>query len=1098
MKKTSVDKSPNSVDKSPKYWLSLEQWSQDPEFQRLAENEFVSSSFSENGDMGGTARRTFLKLMGASIALSSFGCVRRPAQKIVPYVSRPEDVTPGVANYYASSLMDGSEGFGIVVTTREGRPIKIEGNPDHPMNRGGMSARAHAHLLSLYDPERISGPKQNLLNDSRSNRDTIRTTWKKVDEVMKRQMSRGGVALLTGNMASPSTKKLIDELRTDKGVRHYTWEPITFDDHFEANEKSYGHPVVARPRFDKADYIVSVDADFLGTYLSPTEFSRDFAHGRKKLEHGMNRLVVFESLMSLTGSNADQRFQIKPSQRLDVVMSLVYEIVIKQGLSNHSKDPLVRQALQPYAHVSSILGLGASRLRAVARELWKHRGRSLVLAGGLPTQRGVGLQIAVNFLNSVLGNEGQTVDATHPYTNIQSRSRDLSVLIKRMNVGEVKTLIIHGTNPCYGAPDQMGFNEAIKNVEMVVYTGDRVDETGAMAHYVLPDHHPMENWGDAEFQRGVYSIQQPTIRPMNETRAFQDNLLKWMGREISWYDFLRSHWKNHIFKSGSLGKFLKYSDEHFAGGSFESAWTNLLQKGVWEAEGQSISPRKFLTSALGFLQIQRPQRGIELALYASSGLRDGSMANVSWLQEFPDPVTKICWDNYATVSIKMAHDKNLHEGDVIQLKVSEGNFVTVPVHIQPGQHGSVIGLAIGYGRWAAGEVANQVGVRAYGLVSYEKGQGVFAGRSVEIKKTNRHIALAGTQSHHSMEARQIVVEATLDQYKANPSANIHRHKIFNLWSGHEYKGYKWAMSVDLNSCTGCGACMVACQSENNIPTVGKKHLLNGREMHWIRVDRYYVGDPKDPSAVHMPVMCQHCDNAPCETVCPVVATVHSEEGTNDMIYNRCVGTRYCANNCPYKVRRFNWFKYNDIPSPLNLALNPEVTLRSRGVMEKCTFCNHRIKEVKHRVRLEGNRKIADGEIQTACEQSCPTQAIVFGDMNDKNSRVSREHGKANSYSLLEELNNVPAVRYLSKIRHTNQLKSSHDNHGGHGSHEGHGSRSSHGSHGGHDSHGGHGSRSSHGSHGGHDSHGGHGSRSSHSSHGDHGSRSSHDSHGGHS
>ena len=334
-------------------------------------------------------------------------------------------------------------------------------------------------------------------------------------------------------------------------------------------------------------------------------------------------------------------------------------------------------------------------------------------------------------------------------------------------------------------------------------------------------------------------------------------------------------------------------------------------------------------------------------------------------------------------------------------------------------------------------MANKVGVRAYGLVSYQRGLEVFAGSIVTLKKTGRHIRLAGTQGHHSMEGRQIVVEATLKQYKSNPSANIHRHKIFSLWKGHEYNSYKWGMSVDLNSCTGCGACMVACQSENNIPTVGKKHLLNGREMHWIRVDRYYVGEPRDPDVVHMPVMCQHCDNAPCETVCPVVATVHSSEGINDMIYNRCVGTRYCANNCPYKVRRFNWFKYDNVPSPLNLALNPEVTVRSRGVMEKCTFCNHRIKEAKSKARIEGASKLKDGDIKVACEQSCPAEAIVFGDMNDKNSRVSQEHAKKNSYSLLEELNNVPAVRYLSKVRHADHLKSSHGSSHGQKNGEGH-------------------------------------------------------------
>ncbi len=1085
--------------KNSKYWLSLEQWAKDPEFQKLAENEFMSSPFfgSEEREKkgegeeseGGTARRTFLKLMGASMALSSFGCIRRPAQKIVPYVNRPTDLVLGVANHYASSFTDGFEGFGILVTTREGRPIKIEGNPDHPMNRGGLSARAHAHLLSLYDPERLSGPRQNLLNEGRTNRDTIRIPWGKADQVIQKQLARGGVALLTGRISSPSTQKLIGEFLSHMDMGrgsathhsgskkhptlsgHYAWEPVTFDNHLQASEKCYGQPVVARLALDKADCIVSVDADFLGTYLSPTEFSRDFSRGRRKLERGMNRLVVFESLMSLTGSNADERFQIKPSQQLDVLMGLAYEIVVTQGRSSYAKDPIVQKVLQAYSGVGHSLDLGKNSLSSVAQSLWKHRGKSLVLAGGLCTQGGVEVQVAVNFLNSILENEGQTVDGSHrPYAGLSSHTEGLKSLVEEIHRGNVKTLVIHGTNPIYGAPDNMGFREALKKVEMVIYTGDRVDETGGMAHYILPDHHPMENWGDAEFQKGVYSIQQPTIRPMNDTRAFQDSLLKWMGRETTWYDFLKSHWEKLFLTVGTFSQLSSSSSL----GINEKPWVSFLKKGVWMRGGQdsSLFPsasslsgkgkgvRSFSTLALEQLLTYSKTRigagrshgsknkgwykgargrggeGLELALYTNSGLRDGSMANVSWLHEFPDPVTKICWDNYATVSVGFAHEKNLREGDMVQLKVKGRDPVEVPVHIQPGQHDSVVGLALGYGRWAAGAVANGVGVRAYGLVGYEEKHGlsIFAGQPVEIKKIHGHVALAGTQGHHSMEGRQIVVEATLDEYKKNPGARIHRHKTFSLWSGHEYKGHKWAMSVDLNSCTGCGACMVACQAENNIPTVGKKHLLNGREMHWIRVDRYYVGPPKNPDTVHMPVMCQHCDNAPCETVCPVAATVHGDEGTNDMIYNRCVGTRYCANNCPYKVRRFNWFKYNDIPSPLNLALNPEVTVRSRGVMEKCTFCNHRIKDVKHRARLEGRRKVQDGEIQVACEQSCPSQAIVFGDMNDPHSKVSQEHKKANSYTLLEELNNVPAVRYRSKIRNTGQLKSGvHD--GGHG--EGH-------------------------------------------------------------
>ena len=491
-----VESSPELSGLSSKYWMSLEQWGQDPEFQKMAENEFMSSPFSVEGEEGGTARRTFLKLMGASLALGSFGCMRRPAQKIVPYVNRPKDVTPGVANYYASSVVDGFEGFGVIVTTREGRPIKIEGNPDHPMNRGGMSARAHAHLLSLYDPERVSGAKENLFNESRTNKDTIHVTWDKADKVIQKQLSLGGVALLTGEVVSPSMRKLISDFKAAQGASHYIWEPTTFDDHLEANQRCYGQSAVARPRLDKADYILSIDADFLGTYLSPTEMTRDFSRGRKKLDKGMNRLVVFESLMSLTGSNADERFQIKPSQQLDVVMGLAHDLAMKLNKEGVKKiSSRVRSFISSYGDVPQRLSLDKAKWNSVVEELSQHRGRSLVMAGGLKTQYGVEIQIAVNFLNTMLENEGKTIEGGTPYTHIGSRSAHLVALVERMNRGEVKTLLIHGTNPVYGAADMVGFNEALRKVGMIIYTGDRLDETGAMAHYLLPDHHAMEKLG---------------------------------------------------------------------------------------------------------------------------------------------------------------------------------------------------------------------------------------------------------------------------------------------------------------------------------------------------------------------------------------------------------------------------------------------------------------------------------------------------------------------------------------------------------------------------------------------------------------------------
>jgi molybdopterin-containing oxidoreductase family iron-sulfur binding subunit len=575
-------------------------------------------------------------------------------------------------------------------------------------------------------------------------------------------------------------------------------------------------------------------------------------------------------------------------------------------------------------------------------------------------------------------------------------------------------------NPAYAAPVKSGFVEALREVETAIYTGDRNDETGRYCDYVLPDHHPLEGWGDAEGQKGLYTVQQPTIRPLGNTRGFGDTLI--------------------AFGQG-LGALTGYGSFHdvvkaqFAGAPGRD-WVKILQDGFYLASSrnQDQSARGFRSSALSVAKKRSaPKADYELALYTSVGLKDGSLANVPWLQEFSDPVTKICWDNYLCVSPKTAREKKIKEGQIVKLTVGE-KTISVPAHIQPGQDDHTLGLAVGYGRSAVGSVGNGVGVNAFELVGFEGGETRLSGLPATLATTSTVSKLASTQGHHTMMGRQIVVEATLDQYKKDPSANIHRHKVFSAWPQHKYEGYKWGMSIDLNVCTGCSACVIACQSENNVPTVGKKYVIQGRIMHWIRIDRYFVGDESSPDAVHMPVLCQHCDNAPCETVCPVAATVHGDEGTNDMIYNRCVGTRYCANNCPYKVRRFNWFNYKRMhpelhESPLHMALNPEVTVRERGVMEKCTFCTHKIKAVRTVAKLE-NRKIKDGEVTTACQDSCPTNAIVFGDLNDPQSAVSLALKDTRHYTLLEELNNRPAIQYASKIRNTDQLKG--ESHGSHG------------------------------------------------------------------
>ncbi len=1026
----SHDQAPKESQRDSRYWLSLEQWSQDADFQKMAEQEFLSSPLKESDGEDGWARREFLKLMGASLAMASAGCIRRPVQKIVPYAKQPEEVTFSISNFYSSTYFDGNESLGLLVKTVEGRPVKIEGNPKHPLNKGATSVRAQGHILSLYDPERLKNPVRNLLNKTKTNRDTISAKWEEMDADIVKQLAKGSVAVLTSSLNSPSTRAVVGDFCQAFGAQHFSWEALSHGDVLAGQKASYGEALVPFYRFDKADVIVSIDADFLGTWMLPTTYTKQFSAGRKNIKE-MNKLVVFDSNYSLTGANADVRVRIKPSQQIAVVMGLAHEIAIKKSFGKFAGNATVKVALDPFANVAQDLKMEAALFARIADDLIHSKGKSLVVAGGLAagTEQAKELQIAVNFLNSALDNEGSTVDSTHQLAGVSAADTEIMQLTEALKKGSVKTLIIHGVNPFYSVPQSVGFAEAMKKAEMVIYTGDRQDETGAYANYIIPDHHALENWGDAEIVKGLYSIHQPTIRPMYDTRSFQLSLMTWgflakkgpkrLQTFETYYDYLRDFWKTDVHPK--LGK----------GQGFEDFWNEVLQNGFVGSIDGSVATRSFKTEALSTVKKSNNKSGFELVLYPTIALGDGKLANVAWLQELPDPVTKICWDNYVSMAIATAEKMKVKEGHLIELVIGSQKM-TLPAHIQPGLHEDVLAIAVGYGRTAAGKVGNGIGQNTYALMTVQKDQIVSSGLEVKATNTRKLYDLANPQGHHSMEGRQIVVEATLKEYLKNPAAGKHTHHVFSMWSGHAYNGHKWAMAVDLNSCTGCNACVVACMSENNIPVVGKKYVIQGREMHWIRVDRYYVGTPENAEAVFQPLMCQHCDNAPCESVCPVAATVHSSEGLNDMVYNRCVGTRYCANNCPYKVRRFNWFNYAKlIEKPAHLALNPDVTVRVRGVMEKCTFCVHRIKDAKNTARLE-KRDLKDGEIKTACQQVCPADAIAFGDINDSKSQVAKMFQDARGYGLLEEFHAAPSVRYLSKIRNNDQdTRGGHDSKGGH-------------------------------------------------------------------
>jgi len=1017
-----------------KYWSSLAQYNSDPEFIQKSQKEFQSSPLQDEQTEGdGFNRRDFMKLMAASTALASSACFQRPMHKILPYVNQPEEVTFGVANYYASTCGECSTGCGTLVKTREGRPIKIEGNPDHPMSKGGLCARGQASILNLYDPDRLRGP----VLVTRGSKVSSAVNWndadKRISDKLKGIKSGSGrVRVLTGTINSPSTLKLINEfLKGFSHGEHVVYDAISNEQIVQAQEISYGTKVLPRYRFDKADTIVAIDADFLGTWISPVEFTKQFSKNRKvnKDKKKMTKLVAFESVMTITGSNADLRVPIRPTDGAAVALAIAYELVVNMRVGGSDAAETLK-SFRP-SGVAHEVGFDENIIKRVAKDLWETRGRSLVVAGSpqSQTESGLALQVAVNFLNSLLQNDGVTVDGTtSPSLQGMGSYVSLNKLLKDMNDGQVDALFIYRSNPVYTLPKDLGFEKATKKVGLVLSFNDHADETTVVSDYILPDTHPLESWGDAEPQKNLFSLIQPTIRPIYDTRSFQDSLLSLnrgglgigrLSQFKDFHEFVQNNWRETVYK------------EFASAVPFVAFWETALRDGVFDGVSKhggrnSISKgRSFKSQSLKEHLPLVASSGAEeysLALYAKVSMYDGRSANNPWLQELPDPISRITWDNYVSLAPKTAEKLNIKDGDIVALNLN-GVQAEFPAHIQPGMHERSLALALGYGRVSAGSVGNDIGQNAFAHVKY-KGSSIMSGLVTTLSKTGKKYSLASVQENHTMHGRPIVKETTLEEYEKNQSAgNEEKEELTTIWSGHEYKGYRWAMAIDLNSCTGCAACVVGCTSENNVPVVGKDAVLRGRIMHWIRIDRYYSGTPDNPSVVHQPMLCQHCENAPCETVCPVIATVHDAEGINQQIYNRCVGTRYCANNCPYKVRRFNWFDYNyggQTRYPQTLSQNPEVTIRSRGVMEKCTFCIQRVTDGKNKAKDMG-RSVQDGDIKTACQQSCPADAIVFGNINDSESAVTGHAKDPRGYHVLEELNVRPSITYLTKVRNTEPI-----------------------------------------------------------------------------
>jgi anaerobic selenocysteine-containing dehydrogenase/Fe-S-cluster-containing dehydrogenase component len=1039
----------------PRHWIGPEEldasyWS-DSKIREKRGQEFFEKpveyidQLDKLGEKGGIARRDFLTIMGASMAMASFACARRPVHKIIPYVVKPEEITLGVPNWYASTCGECSVGCGVLVKNREGRPIKLEGNPDHPMNGGYLCTEGQASVLNLYDPDRLKAPIMRTRGGAAKE-----VAWTEVDASIQAKLKQialrsGSVRVLSGEINGESTRRLIREfLGAFKNSSHVEYEPLDLEEIQDAQEVSYGTSVVPNYRFDKADLILSLGADFIGTWLSPLEHSRDWSKNRK-LAHAkgaqakLSKLVCVESTMTLTGSNADERIPVRPGDELKIALALANEIIVKQKHSRFANDSSISSTLSNYTleKVVEEIGIpdGLSRLRQIAQELWDNRAKGLVVAGGIQgkTKDAMALQVAVNLLNSALENEGVTVDGTLNNTTSHASFAAMSKLTADMKAGKVDALIVYRSNPAYTLPRTLlGLEDAIKKVPLVIVVSDREDETGLMADYVLPDHHYLENWGDANPRKSLYSLQQPTISPIHSSRAFQDNLLTWgkvgnlgvsglSARSGDWHDYLMNNWKESFYKGSA--------------GSFEQFWEGVLRAGVYDersAHGNTSakpSARSFRAASLS--QIPKysalDNNTITLSLYEKVSMHDGRSANNAWLQEMPDPISSVTWDNYLNVAPALADKLSFKENDVVEVTAGEVS-AQLPVHIQPGMHPRVVSAAVGYGRRNVGKVGNQAGVDVFPFLQPQNNVLVFSGHAVTLRKTSKFYSLASTQWHTATEDRPIINDITLAEFRKNPAATSHTdpelrlETVPSLWPVHEYKGHRWGMAIDLNSCTGCGACIIACQAENNIPVVGRDQVRVSRQMHWIRIDRYYAGAPENPDVVFQPMLCQHCENAPCETVCPVLATVHDDEGLNLQIYNRCVGTRYCQNNCPYKVRRFNFFDHwKSYEGTMNMVWNPDVTVRTRGIMEKCTFCTQRIRDAKDKAKDAGE-KLRDGDFQTACQQTCATDAIVFGDVNDPNSRVSRMKESPQAFRVLETLNAKPMISYMTKVRNKTNRK----------------------------------------------------------------------------
>jgi molybdopterin-containing oxidoreductase family iron-sulfur binding subunit len=974
-----------------RYWKSLDELADAPAFLEFLHREFPEQASMFEDPKG---RREFMTLMGASLALAGLtACTKQPEETILPYVRQPEQLVLGRPLFFATAA--GHDGYarGILVESHEGRPTKVEGNPDHPASLGASDVFGQAHVLGLYDPDRSKTVLY--VGEDR--------TWGEfraaLREALEKQKAKGGAGLrfLTGRVTSPTLAgQMTGVLAAYPQARWVSWEPAGRDHARAGAVLAFGEPVEPQYRLDQADVVLSLEADFVSSHPASLRLVREFASRRKVSgeKPEMNRLYVVEGSPTSTGASADHRLALRSTEIEGFARAVAAGLgVAAEGAVEHAwAAPIVK-------------------------DLKRAGARALVMAG---ESQPAAVHALAHAMNEALGAVGTTVTYTAPAEAAPvGETAALEALVGEMRAGAVEVLVVLGANPAYAASADLTIAEALDKVPLRIHHGLYLDETAERCHWHLPASHPLESWGDLRAADGTVSIVQPLIAPLYNTLSEVEVLAAFGEGDQKGYDILRARWEAQLGAAG-----------------FEKRWNRALHDGFLDGTAFEARAVKVLPGEWAKAGKAAPAAGLEIAFRTDPAVFDGRFANLGWLQELPRPLTKITWDNVALASpktaaalggVKTEQTASGHFTEVVELKLG-GRSVKAPLWVLPGHADGAVTVHLGFGRRRAGRVGTGVGFDAYAL---RTSGAPWAAGGLELVKTGETARIACTQDHWTMEAtpheqaheRHLVRAVTLAELARDPHAvQKMGHEPapgLSMYPEHKYEGRAWGMAIDMSACVGCNACVAACQSENNIPVVGKDQVGRGREMHWIRVDRYYEGPPDSPETFHQPVLCMHCENAPCEVVCPVAATVHSEEGLNDMVYNRCVGTRYCSNNCPYKVRRFNFLLYQDWETPtFKMMRNPEVTVRSRGVMEKCTYCVQRISRARIDAKNQG-RDMKDGDVVTACEAACPAQAIVFGDVNDPGSRVSKLKASERSYGLLTELQTRPRTTYLAAVRNPN-------------------------------------------------------------------------------